>query len=408
MEVYKDELEMYKRRYFLNNPTSTKEEESLAVIRKAEEYIQNTLPSLVNQNRAYDTNQKAFLLSEAGKLYNVLEEYSETAEKMLSKAVRMNPKNADTWHELGQCVMKRLDLEFAQSCFTIALGITRTAPILTSLAVAMRLVALDHPEPAQTEMRTRAMELIIEARRLDPSHGPANIAFATGLFYAFFSTAKVELQYLDKVVENYQKAATSSNSELSRTDPQVYINMATCLKFMEKYDEALESLEKAAEYDGRNELETREKLEAFVKYLVKFTDCVGKKGRMKPKRLIEMVNELKKSGGASDGFRLKIIGSVGHDETIPVALVGVDATGDVYGITIYNCLSNFGFVIGDTVTIARPDFREIKNLRIPSDPPNHVDSLKWIRVATPTQIKKNGVPLPESVLARAIASTQTK
>lgn len=402
MEKYKNELEIFKRMYFKNYPTSSKDEEAAAVIQKGGEFIQEILPTIISTSRAYDTNQKALLLAEGGKMYNVLEDYNETAEKMLSKSVRMNPKNADAWHELGLCVMKRRDLEFAQSCFKIALGISKTAPILTSLAVAMRLVALEHPEPAQAEIRTKAMELIIEARRLDSAYGPANIAFATGLFYCFFSTAKVELKFLDKVIENYKKAL---ECELSRTDPQVYINMATCLKFMEKYDEALAVLQKAVEYDPRNELETREKLASFVSYLSKFTDAIQKKGKMKAKRMQEMINELKKS---SDGFRAKIIGNIGHDETIPVALVGVDAAGEVYGITIYNCLSSFGFVIGDTVTIAKPDFREIKNLTIPSDPEIHVDSVKWIRVATPTQMKKNGVPLPESVLARAVASTQTK
>ncbi|EGT45487.1 hypothetical protein CAEBREN_03669 [Caenorhabditis brenneri] len=401
---FKNELELYKRLYFKNHPSSNKEEESIAVIARAEQYIKDNLPTIACQARAYDTNQKALLLYNAGKLFNVLEEYNECGEEYLSTSVRMNPKNPDAWHELGICVMKRRDVEYAQSCFKIALGISRTAPILTSFAVAMRLMALEHPEPAQTEMRTKAMELIIEARRLDSSYGPANIAFATGLFYCFFTTAKVELQFLDKVIENYRKAL---QCEFSRTDPEVHINMATCLKFMERYDEALVSLEQAAEYDARNDLETREKLNSFVNYLTKFSDAVQKKGRMKPKRLMEMVNDLKKSPGA-DGFRAKIIGNVGHDETIPVALVGVDASGEVYGITIYNCLSNFGFVIGDTVTIAKPDFREIKNLRIPTDPPTFVESLKWIRVGTPTQIKKNGVPLPESVLARAVASTQAK
>uniref|UniRef100_A0A1I7UJ09 TTC5_OB domain-containing protein n=1 Tax=Caenorhabditis tropicalis TaxID=1561998 RepID=A0A1I7UJ09_9PELO len=385
MEKNKRDLELYKRFYFKNNPSSTKSQESEAVLKRAEECIKNNLPSIVCSTRAYDTNQKALLLSEAGKLYNVLEEYNETAEKFLSQAARMNPKNIDTWHELGLCVMKRADLEYAQSCFKIALGIQRTAPILTSLAVSMRLVALDHPEPAQTEMRTKAMELIIEARRLDSSYGPANIAFATGLFYCFFTTAKVELKFLDKVVENYRKAL---QCELSRTDPEVHMNMATCLKFMEKHEEALESLEAAVECDARNELHTKETLDDYGK------------------RLMEMINELKKTTG--DGFKIKIIGNVGHQESIPLALVGVDATGEIYGITIYNCHSNFGFVIGDCLTIAKPDFREIKNFRIPSETPVVVECLKWIRVATPTQIKKNGVALPESVLARAVTSTQTK
>ncbi|PIC55032.1 hypothetical protein B9Z55_000480 [Caenorhabditis nigoni] len=100
--------------------------------------------------------------------------------------------------------------------------------------------------------------------------------------------------------------------------------------------------------------------------------------------------------------------SLKNSKTSSRALVGVDVNGEVYGITVYNCLSNFGFVIGDTVTIAKPDFRELKSFQIPAQPPIHVECLKWVRVATPTQIKKNGVALTDSVVARAFTTTQTK
>lgn len=54
--------------------------------------MQTILPTTVwgNSSRAYDTNQKALLLLEAAKLYNTLEDHNETAEKFLSKSVRMS------------------------------------------------------------------------------------------------------------------------------------------------------------------------------------------------------------------------------------------------------------------------------------------------------------------------------
>ncbi|CAI2307537.1 unnamed protein product [Caenorhabditis sp. 36 PRJEB53466] len=407
MEKLRQELEVYKRMYFKAYPNSSKQEETEAVVKKAEEFITNVLPTVIrdNKSRATDINQKALLLFEAGRLYNVLDEHNETAERFLSKSVKMNPKNAEAWHELGECVLKRRDFEFAQSCFKIALELDRSAQNLCSLAVGTRLVALELPEPAQTDMRSKAMDLIIEARRLDSSFGPANLAFATGLFYCFFKSANGELHYLDKVIENYKKAL---ECELTKTDVQVYMNMAVCLKFMEKYDEAIDSYQKAVEYDSRNEFQTIEKLKSCTGYLLKFAEAIQKKGKVKAKRMQEMVNELKKQPPAgADQFRAKVIGNVAHEETIPVALVGVDASGEVFGITVYNCLANFGFVIGDTITIAKPDYRSIENLDVLGETSTTITSLKWIRVANPTQIKKNGSPLPESVLARAVASTQT-
>uniref|UniRef100_A0A8R1DP98 Tetratricopeptide repeat protein 5 OB fold domain-containing protein n=1 Tax=Caenorhabditis japonica TaxID=281687 RepID=A0A8R1DP98_CAEJA len=397
-----EKLKHFKQTYHKNHPESTKDEETRAIIAKIEEYIKDVLPTIIT-TRSYDINQKALLLLEAGKLYNIVDDYQEIAETFLSKSVKMNPKSADGWHELGKCVMKRQDVEFAQSCFRIALGIERSAEILTSLAISVRLAALKVPEPGQTDLRTQAMDLLIEARRLDNSYGPAHCAFATGLFYCFFDAPKAELHFLDKVIENYQKAV---ECELSRTDPQVYINMATCLRFMEKYEEALSNIQKAVEYDSRNELKTLEMLNSCSNYLLKFSEAIQKKGKVKAKRLAEMVQSLQKQ--QADDFHLKIIGTVAHDEPIPVALVGVDSAGEVYGITIYNCLPDFGFVIGDTISVPSPVFRQIENFQVPSDPPVTIESIRWIRVATPTQIKKNGAALPESVLARAVAATQTK
>lgn len=71
--------------------------------------------------------------------------------------------------------------------------------------------------------------MIMEAKRKDNSFGPAHLAFATGLFYCFFNSSNPELHLLDKAVENYRIAA---KCEQTNTDPQVYLNMATCLKWV--------------------------------------------------------------------------------------------------------------------------------------------------------------------------------
>ncbi|PIC55033.1 hypothetical protein B9Z55_000480 [Caenorhabditis nigoni] len=83
--------------------------------------------------------------------------------------------------------------------------------------------------------------------------------------------------------------------------------------------------------------------------------------------------------------------SLKNSKTSSRALVGVDVNGEVYGITVYNCLSNFGFVIGDTVTIAKPDFRELKfsNSR-PAANPRGMSEMGPCGDAHPDQEKRSG------------------
>lgn len=135
------------------------------------------------------------------------------------------------------------------------------------------------------------------------------------------------------------------------------------LRFLEKYEEALESYTKAVEYDSRNEFGTATKLEYCKNYLIRFAEVIQKKGKVKAKKLMELMNELNKLPPVpADSFRVKIIGFLSHDEDLPLAIVGVDASGDVHGITVYNCLAGFGFVIGDTITINKPDYRSFEVL----------------------------------------------
>lgn len=67
------------------------------------------------------TTNKACYHYLKGKLLNVCATYSNEAEILLSKAIKLDPKLVDAWNELGECYCKNDDLVKAKSCFEGAL-----------------------------------------------------------------------------------------------------------------------------------------------------------------------------------------------------------------------------------------------------------------------------------------------
>ena len=61
-----------------------------------------------------------------GKALNVLSDYSQGAHDLLSKAVKLDPRLAEAWIQLGESYWKNRDVEGAKNCFVGALNHVRT------------------------------------------------------------------------------------------------------------------------------------------------------------------------------------------------------------------------------------------------------------------------------------------
>ncbi len=57
-----------------------------------------------------------------GKALNIKSSYDATAQELLSRAVKLDPKMAEAWIHLGESYWKNKDIDSAKNCFTGALN----------------------------------------------------------------------------------------------------------------------------------------------------------------------------------------------------------------------------------------------------------------------------------------------
>ena len=74
-----------------------------------------------------DFENKARYLLLKGKALNVLPSHNEEAHDLLSKAVKLDPRLAEAWVQLGESYWKNRDVDGAKNCFIGALSHVCTA-----------------------------------------------------------------------------------------------------------------------------------------------------------------------------------------------------------------------------------------------------------------------------------------
>ena len=83
-------------------------------------------------------HQKAYYHYLRGKLFNIFENYHQSAEKNLCAAVKLYPKLVDAWKQLGECFWKKCDLEAAGNCFQWIVDFEGSPSSFTLLAMVQR------------------------------------------------------------------------------------------------------------------------------------------------------------------------------------------------------------------------------------------------------------------------------
>ena len=74
-----------------------------------------------------EVENKARYLLLKGKALNVLPSHNEEAHDLLSKAVKLDPRLAEAWVQLGESYWKNRDVDGAKNCFIGALSHVCTA-----------------------------------------------------------------------------------------------------------------------------------------------------------------------------------------------------------------------------------------------------------------------------------------
>uniref|UniRef100_A0A183CII7 TTC5_OB domain-containing protein n=1 Tax=Globodera pallida TaxID=36090 RepID=A0A183CII7_GLOPA len=477
MEHFRVRVKQLERRrieYFLFTPDSSLEQYSRDIREGASDLLQE-----IPLNISVDTKQ--YLI---GKILNIMPDFEVKCEEFLEQSLRANSTRTDAWLELGQCVWKRGDLVKAHICFKEAVEREHSPKALCLLSAALRALSnrcVDGGQRVQmlNEAIRNCQEALLRHRK---SYAFAYYSLANTFLARFFALQQSSGQDLFLALDAFATAlktpvccanALATNAanadttqhqqqqQLPFINPDLHLSYGLALYYGQFYAKALAQFRRALTIEPHFG-QAKRQFDSARTFLCALRNGLRRKGNIAKRRLRSLVDTFPKSasiderrllekhvGGMENPARtlaicsnlselpssscnesaaetivslaVRCVGFVNNDDKIPCVIICVDRTAAVVALTVYNCSTKFGALIGDTFTVLQPnlirlrwkelelnDEAEAEKLDKNSDGTTDNDGeqqLLLIRVTNPQcQLLKNGRPL--TALECAFASMQ--
>ncbi|CAH1159927.1 unnamed protein product [Phaedon cochleariae] len=401
-----DSVYSFRDRYFENH----KIEEAINKHEEIGKLLSDTLIVFNEHEHLISDTTRARYNYLKGKLLNVVPKYNKDAESLLSKSIKLDPKLVDAWNELGECYWKNDDLRKSVNCFEGALKEKKNKYSLRNLSMLAR-----QEESKSREDRIKNIEKGVnyakEAVQLDPQDGLSWAILGNAHLSSFFG-----IQQNPKILKQCLSAYSQAEKDfIAKSTPDLHYNKGITLKYEEEFKLALESFNEASLYDPTWE-PPRIKEKQLVKYLTDIKEFVSTSGKMKAKRLTQILQSIDSrllgpyNGGSytsSNGQTVKledvklddlkagtneekvvvgkVVCSVRNEDTVPFTFCMVDKSSTCVVVTIFNLADGKGVIIGDSVAIPEPYVTDVDF--------NYKDidyKFRLIRVETPVILVVNG------------------
>uniref|UniRef100_A0A0K0DDU5 TTC5_OB domain-containing protein n=1 Tax=Angiostrongylus cantonensis TaxID=6313 RepID=A0A0K0DDU5_ANGCA len=320
--------------------------------------------------------------------------------------------DALAWLELGICLSKKPDIQFAIECVEQSLELERSSRALYTLSMLLRAKMMKTIDPIErSTLQKCSSQLAFEAVELDPQSGAAHSCLGNSLFLEFFNNGQVNPDLLKQACDEYQ-LALQCGKEYRNAD--LHLNAGAAFRYQENYSEALSHLKQAVKYDPNNVIGSHGRLTSLRQFLSSVSLAIQNAGGLRSKRMAEFKVSLSSCSSSMNPFTGlstvalfkdlkdgpntgivtigKIVASVSHEDTVPIASVLMDVEGNRLALCIYNSAPSLSFSVGDTIAIADPYVIVAKDLNLPDLPGGPFRS---IRVPNPSKISRNG-SIPKS------------
>ncbi|XP_017875209.1 tetratricopeptide repeat protein 5-like [Ceratina calcarata] len=342
-----------------------------------------------------------------GKALNVTERFIPQAEELLTKAVKLEPNLVEAWNELGECYWKNDDIQTAKNCFVGALRHGKNKVSLRNLSMVLRQETICSDEQ-RIENIQKGVESAKEAVSLDATDGVSWAVLGNAYLSSFFTIAQ-NPAVLRLCMSAYAQA---EKDVIAKSSPDLFHNKAVASRYQEEYSLALESFDRAMQLDPTWE-RPRNKKDELLQYLKDVQNAINNKGRVKPKKLYQMIRALDvkhlgpyKGGSFTSGqetIKLDLVSlkdlSVGVnpekvifgkvicwiEDCVPFTFCLVDEEKICIAVTVYNLAKGRGVAVGDSVAIPEPFVIHQKFSYLNND-----FDFKSIRVETPVIMVVNG------------------
>ncbi|XP_076819445.1 tetratricopeptide repeat protein 5-like isoform X1 [Clavelina lepadiformis] len=322
--------------------------------------------------------QKTMYMLLYAKVLNIVPEYSRECEEYLSKVVKRDPSLIEAWNMLGETFWKKGDISAAKDCFEGALKRSKEKVSLRSLSMVLRQLK---PSKLGDEQKNilQSVEHAKEAVQLDVNDGTSWYVLGNAYLSLFFSTEQ-NPKVLALSLNAYAQA--EKVDPLSVHNPDLHFNRAAACRYEEAYKLALEGWLKAEELDP-TWVEPRAKISELCNFLDKLNELVKKRGRLKNKRLQNLISSIKekdlgpyhgefvnkdkkvtltstnikdlKEGRNEEKVLLgRVVCNLADLTLVPFTFAIVDSSGSCCAVTLYNLAQGRGMIIGDSVAIPEP------------------------------------------------------
>ncbi|XP_058149824.1 tetratricopeptide repeat protein 5 isoform X2 [Dasypus novemcinctus] len=240
----------------------------------------------------------AQVLMLTGKALNVTPDYSLRAEELLSKAVKLDPELVEAWNQLGEVYWKKGDVAAAHTCFSGALTHCKNKVSLQNLSMVLRQLRTDSGD----EHSHHVMDSVRQAKlavQMDVHDGRSWYILGNAYLSLYFSTGqnpKISQQALSAY------AQAEKVDRMASSNPDLHLNRATLHKYEENYGEALEGFSRAAMLDP-SWPEPLQREQQLLEFLDRLTSLLQSKGKVKTKKLQNMLGSLRPAhlGPCGDG-----------------------------------------------------------------------------------------------------------
>lgn len=361
-----------------------------------------------------DLRPRAFYLK--GRATGFVPEKEKEAEALLLKAIKLDPQMLDAWNALGEVYWNMQDLPESKNCFEKALEFCgENSTSLRNLSMVLRAIDGDGDKDQKAANFATALEKAKGAVALDAEDALNWETLGNAFTGDFFVNAK-RPDEINRALIAYAKAE-AIYQRWGKSSPTFYRNRGIAAKYIEDYELALRSYQKARQIGAAGAAAEWQRLVELVQRVAGY---VERKGDLKGKRRVELAAGVPKGDeyrtlkevelGQNQALPLaaRVAVIIDRGEEIPVIVICCDSRGDFFALSIYNAqmakVADAIVPMKSTLCIKQPKFKQISVTLASAKPLVY----SCVRVAHPGDVTVVGKGPLEAAAAAPQCTTSVK
>mmetsp|Transcript_69363 Transcript_69363/g.127981 ORF Transcript_69363/g.127981 Transcript_69363/m.127981 type:complete len:943 (-) Transcript_69363:69-2897(-) len=361
-----------------------------------------------------DLRARAFFLK--GRATFFIPDKERAAEALLLKAIKLEPEMLAAWNALGEVHWALQEFLKAKDCFEKALQFCgENSTSLRNLSMVLRAIDSEGDAALKAANYTTALEKAKAAVALDAEDALSWETLGNAYVGDFFINAK-RPDEINRALIAYTRAEVIYDRE-GKSSPSFHRNRGMAAKFIEDYELALRSYQKARQIGAAGAAAEWQRVFELVQRVAGY---VERKGELKGKRLVELAAGVPKGdeyrtlkevqAGENPALPLaaRVAVIIDRGEEAPVIVICCDCRGEFFALSIYNAemakVADAIVPMKSALSIKQPKCKQISVTSTSAKPLSY----PCVRVAHPGDVTVVGRGALSAAAAAAKCTTAAK